>query len=113
MLCADLRVELCCFAPRDAADPDNAYDAKHHKRDARNQALLQAAGWNVIVVWECQLSPNNRTETLRELDLVLSRIVLERTSGGKAYITPQEDVVPIAAEEAVEYGKTGHENRKT
>ena len=86
---------------------------RNRERDARNQALLQAAGWNVIVVWECQLSPNNRTETLRELDLVLSRIVLEKTSGGRAYITPQEDVVPIAAEEAVEYGKTGHENRKT
>ena len=85
---------------------------RNRERDARNQTLLQAAGWNVIVVWECQLSPGNRDETLRELDLALSRIVLARTSRGKGYDTPQEEVLPIAAEEGVEYRKTTPENRK-
>ena len=50
---------------------------RNRERDAHNQALLQAAGWHVIVIWECQLSPKRRMETLRELDLALSRIVLE------------------------------------
>lgn len=33
-------------------------------RDARNNALLDASGWNVIVVWECQLCDR---DTLDEL----------------------------------------------
>ena len=52
--------------------------ARNRERDTRNQELLRAAGWNVIVVWECQLSPKNRQQTLHELDLALSRIILER-----------------------------------
>lgn len=50
--------------------------ARNRARDERNQQLLQAAGWHVIVVWECQLSPKRRQQTLRDLDLELSHIVL-------------------------------------
>lgn len=51
---------------------------RNRARDARNQALLQAAGWHVLVVWECQLTPKRRADTLRTLDLLLSEIVLRR-----------------------------------
>ena len=51
--------------------------ARNRERDEHNQALLQAAGWHVIVIWECQLNAKNRAETLRELDVTLSRIVLQ------------------------------------
>lgn len=86
---------------------------RNRERDAQNQMLLQAAGWNVIVVWECQLSPKRRQETLRDLDVALSRIVLERTSRGKGYATPQEEALPVAAEEAVEYGKKRQNKKKS
>ena len=73
---------------------------RNRERDERNQALLRTAGWNVIVVWECQLSPKRCTETLRELDLELSRIVLERNGAQpRPYVMPSEDAdVPLAAE---------------
>ena len=78
---------------------------RNRERDTRNQALLQAAGWNVIVVWECQLSPKHRNETLQELDLVLSRIVLNQSSKPKRYIQPDLDPgQSIAAEDTVGYG---------
>ena len=77
---------------------------RNRERDARNQALLQAAGWNVIVIWECQLNAKNRAETLRELDVTLSRIVLEASGViPMRYITHDETQTPIAAEVAVGY----------
>lgn len=36
-------------------------------RDARNQAALREAGWDVIVVWECEINPER-------LSLLASRI---------------------------------------
>ena len=85
---------------------------RNRERDARNQALLQAAGWHVLVVWECQLTPRRRLKTLRELDLALSHIVLQHaTPAAKSYPTPAagEDL-PIAAEPMTGYGSNGHDN---
>lgn len=76
---------------------------RNRERDARNQAMLQAAGWNVIVVWECQLSAKNRQETLRELDLALSRIVLKINAPKPKSYGPHEDTLPVAAEAAAPY----------
>lgn len=82
---------------------------RNRERDARNQALLQAAGWNVIVIWECQLNAKNRVETLRELDVTLSRIVL-RASGAtpSRYLTADEEPEQtlIAAEPSEGYSIT-------
>ena len=80
--------------------------ARNRERDARNQALLQAAGWHVIVVWECQLTAKKRVQTLRELDLVLSRTVLARNNARpRPYSSPGEDIAtPQAAEPASGYG---------
>ena len=63
-----------------------------------DQALLQAAGWHVIVVWECQLAPKRRLETLHELDLALSRIVLQRNGAPAPY--PDLDESPAIAAES-------------
>lgn len=78
---------------------------RNRQRDAHNQELLRASGWNVIVVWECQLTPKRRTETLRELDLALSRIILERNNPRpKPYpqMDPDEQL-PLAAEPGTGY----------
>lgn len=36
-------------------------------RDARDQAALEAAGWKVIVIWECELKKKAFEETMRKL----------------------------------------------
>ena len=85
---------------------------RNRARDARNQALLQAAGWHVIVVWECQLSPKRRAETLRDLDLALSRIVLQQNaSSGKRYALPEAE--PAIAAEAETAYKTESKKKKS
>ena len=71
---------------------------RNRQRDARNLELLQSAGWNVIVVWECQLSSKRREHTLHELGLELSRIILEHsTPRPRAYIMA-DNGMPMAAE---------------
>ena len=81
---------------------------RNRERDERNQTALRAAGWHVIVVWECQLTAKHRQETLRELDLALSRIVLEQNARIKAkpYINDGEEAPAAAAEAQTPYGTT-------
>lgn len=38
--------------------------ARNKERDARDQAALEAAGWKVLVIWECEINQPGR---LREL----------------------------------------------
>ena len=40
---------------------------KNVERDERNEAILRQSGWKVIIVWECQLKPALREETLRKI----------------------------------------------
>lgn len=72
--------------------------ARNRARDARNQALLHDAGWHVIVIWECQLTPKRRQATLHELDLELSRIILERSGAPARPNVEHEHDAIIAAE---------------
>lgn len=37
-------------------------------RDKKVQGQLKADGWNVIVVWECELSKNSLEKRLRQLE---------------------------------------------
>lgn len=37
------------------------------ERDHENMAILQSLGWNVLVIWECELKKNVRDERLKRL----------------------------------------------
>ncbi len=41
-------------------------------RDQKNYKLLAEAGWNIIIVWECDLK-NNAMKTLEEIKNILTR----------------------------------------
>ena len=43
------------------------------QRDAQCIRLLQEQGWNVIVIWECELKKANRESTLHHLEEQLQR----------------------------------------
>lgn len=49
-------------------------------RDFKSIQLLEEQGWNVIVIWECELKRNNRETTLNDLSLRL-RTMLANTPG--------------------------------
>ena len=40
---------------------------KNVERDIRNQALLEEQGWQVLIVWECQLKRKLFQETMNHL----------------------------------------------
>ncbi|MBE6489908.1 MAG: DNA mismatch endonuclease Vsr [Methanobrevibacter sp.] len=40
---------------------------RNKERDKRNQKELEAMGWNVITVWECELKKDKVEETLENL----------------------------------------------
>ena len=40
---------------------------RNHERDVRQHAELEAMGWKVIVVWECELAKKVREERLERL----------------------------------------------
>ena len=76
--------------------------SRNRERDERNYRLLHKMGWYVLVVWECQLSKENRNATLMALSRRLSQIFLE-TNGAKLY-TAEEETIPLAAEPQEKYG---------
>lgn len=56
---AHLRYDPKCWEARSEAKSNKAYWGpkmnRNVERDEKNLALLQADGWDVLVVWECQL----------------------------------------------------------
>ncbi|HCR30569.1 MAG TPA: DNA mismatch repair protein Vsr [Opitutae bacterium] len=53
---------------------------KNVERDRRNQTALQKAGWNVLVIWECEL---------KDLEAVAARLINELPRETK-YELPEE-----------------------
>ena len=43
------------------------------ERDKKNITLLENDGWNVIVVWECQLKKTKRENTLKDLTHIITQ----------------------------------------
>ena len=69
---------------------------RNRQRDIEEQRQLAAMGWHCITIWECQLKPAVRQQTLESLALTLHRIFLQ-DHGMKHYDIPEEEF-PMAAE---------------
>ena len=50
---------------------------RNRKRDVEEQRQLASMGWHCITIWECQLKPRVRQQTLESLVYTLSCIFLE------------------------------------
>ena len=48
------------------------------ERDSFNKDILIQMGWNVIIIWECQLKSEHKDETLKETVHLLSETLKER-----------------------------------
>ena len=46
------------------------------ERDIKEQKELASMGWHCITVWECQLKPALREQTLKSLEYTLNHIYL-------------------------------------
>ena len=82
--------------------------ARNKERDKKNKQALMRMGWTVITIWECQLKPKARENTLLELEYVINHAYLERLrkKNVKPYRLEENENSPgVAAEGVVEYGK--------
>ena len=66
------------------------------------QRQLAAMGWHCITIWECQLKPKIRVQTLESLAFTLNHIFLEDRKI-KIYMISEDEDTPMAAEPEMEY----------
>ena len=97
----------CCKIPKTNREFWVKKIRRNKERDKEEQKKLAAMGWHCITVWECELKPSKREETLDSIAFTLNHIWLQdrgclmADGGSKMY--PQldeEDLqMDLAAEE--------------
>ena len=96
-----LENSACCRIPKTNTDFWTKKILRNKERDRKTQHQLSQMGWNSITIWECQLKPKQREQTLASLAYTLNHIFLQR----KAFFrySLQEDSFQEAAEENHSY----------
>lgn len=90
----------CCKIPLTNRDFWVNKILRNQERDQRNYSLLQQNGWQVIVVWECQLKPDKIERTMREVELLMNDKLLSRFRHNPLpYSAQEESAPPMAAED--------------
>lgn len=90
----------CCKIPQTNREFWVEKIRRNQERDKRNYALLQENGWQVIVVWECQLKADKIERTMREVELLLNNNLLSIYKHHPIpYPTEEDDQLPMAAED--------------
>ena len=100
---AQIENSACCKIPQSNRAFWVAKIKRNQERDQRNYQLLQENGWQVIVVWECQLTPHQIEHTMREVELLLNSNMLARYKHAPVPFTTGEEQLPTAAENNIEY----------
>lgn len=95
----ELKVESseCCKIPKTNREFWVAKIRRNQKRDVEERVRLKEMGWHCITVWECELKPQVREQTLTALERTLHHIFLQDHS---VTYEPMEDGLPMAAEAA-------------
>ena len=76
---------------------------RNRQRDLENYWKLGELGWEVIVVWECELSHAHDADAVA--DKLAERLHRKLHPQPRPYEIPEESEIGIAAENPVEYGK--------
>ena len=76
----------CCKIPKTNREFWVAKIKRNQERDIEKQKRLAEMGWHCITIWECELKPSKREDTLKSLAFTLNRIWLEEHAVvGKPY----------------------------
>ena len=70
---------------------------RNKERDLKVQHELAAMGWHSIIIWECELKPVKREDTLESLAYTLNKIFLQDRTV-KQYEIPEEEPMMVAEE---------------
>ncbi len=91
----------CCKIPKTNRNFWVKKIRRNKERDKEEQKQLAAMGWHCITVWECELKPQKREDTLDSIAFTLNHIWLQ-DHGAKATPYPKPDEentqMPMAAE---------------
>ena len=79
---------------------------RNKERDREEQKKLAAMGWHCITVWECELTPKKREETLESIAFTLNHIWLQdhgvcKTADIGSQMEEENMQMPMAAEEEI------------
>ena len=82
----------CCKIPKTRRGFWVAKIRRNQERDIEEQKRLAEMGWHCITIWECELKPSKREETLKSLVYTLNKIWLDdhRVNNG-VYPTLEEE----------------------
>jgi len=72
-----LENSACCKIPKTNRDFWVAKIRRNKERDREEQRLLADMGWHCITVWECELIPRRREDTLESVAFTLNHIWLQ------------------------------------
>ena len=89
----------CCKIPKTNREFWVNKIRRNKQRDIEDQKRLAAMGWHCITVWECELKPKKREETLESLAYTLNHIYLQDHQIPQPYkALDEESGVQMAAE---------------
>ena len=94
--------EGCCKIPQTNTEFWVNKITRNQHRDQQNYQLLKDNGWQVIVIWECQLKTDRLERTMGEVELLLNEKLLSLYQTRKPFIYHQnedDNNLPMAAEE--------------
>ena len=98
----EVKSSECCKIPKTNREFWVAKIRRNKERDKEDQKKLAAMGWHCITVWECDLKPQKREETLDSIAFTLNHIWLQDHSTQKPNDTIEEESgMLMAAEERI------------
>ena len=89
----------CCKIPQTNREFWVNKIKRNQERDQKNYQVLHDNGWQVIVVWECQLTPKRIEETMLRVELLLNEHFLALHQPKVVPYDVQEAPISMAAEE--------------
>jgi DNA mismatch endonuclease (patch repair protein) len=96
----------CCKIPKTNREFWVAKIQRNQERDQKNYGILTENGWQVIVLWECQLKPKKLEQTMLQVEIQLHDFYIKTFNHrSKTYIHIEEESLPMVAEEPEEYGQ--------
>jgi DNA mismatch endonuclease (patch repair protein) len=93
----------CCRIPQSNTEFWVRKIQRNQERDQENYRILRENGWQVIVLWECQLKPKQLEQTMLRVEVQLHDYYLATFNPkDKSYIHVEEEL-PMVAEDMAEY----------
>ena len=99
----EVKNSACCKIPQSNREFWLAKIRRNQERDRQNYRVLQKNGWQVIVIWECQLTSSKIEHTMHEVELLLNENMLSLYKHTPTPFSTEEETLPLAAEEGIDY----------